>query len=104
MLGRFWLCGQPVATYCLIALLNRFYILFAAFALFIPTLEACRYSVRDVGFADLGSERYKLRIFLNNSEQDKSANRFNQAAKALLIDSNVEFELSKQICKSRLVY
>ena len=95
MLGRFWLCGQPVATYYLIALLNRFYILFAAFALFIPTLEACRYSVRDVGFADLGSERYKLRIFLNNSEQDKSANRFNQAAKALLIDSNVEFELSK---------
>ena len=95
MLGRFWLCGQPVATYYLIALLNRFYILFAAFVLVIPNLEACRYSVRDVGFADLGSERYKLRIFLNNSEQDKSANRFNQAAKALLVDSNVEFELSK---------
>ena len=95
MLGRFWLCGQPVATYYLIALLNRFYTLFAAVALFIPTLEACRYSVRDVGFTDLGSERYKLRISLNNSEHDKSANRFNQAAKALLVDSNVELELFK---------
>ena len=93
MLGRIWLCGQLLGQYYLSTLLNRFFILSAAFSLVIPEGEACRYSVRDVGFADLGSERYKLRCFVGESE-DGSGNRFSQAAKALLGDSNVEFELS----------
>ena len=93
MLGRIWLCGQLLGQYYLSTLLNRFFILSAAFSLVIPEGEACRYSVRDVGFADLGSERYTLRCFVGESE-DESGNRFSQAAKALLGDSNVEFELS----------
>ena len=96
MLGRIWLCGQLEAQYCFSTLLNRFFTLSAAFALVVPAGEACRYSVRDVGFADLGNERYTLRCFVGESDQDESGNRFSQAAKALLGDSNVEFELSTQ--------
>ena len=96
MLGRIWLCGQLVAKYCFSTLLNRLFILSAAFALVIPAGEACRYSVRDVGFADLGNERYTLRCFVSESEQSEPGNRFRQAAKVLLDDSNVEFELSSR--------
>ena len=96
MLGRIWLCGQLIARYYFSTLFNRFFTLSAAFALVIPAVEACRYSVRDVGFADLGNERYTLRCFVSESKKDESGNRFSQAAKVLLGDSNVEFELSIQ--------
>ncbi len=96
MLGRIWLCGQLVGTYCFCELLGRFITLLAAFTLIVPEIEACRYSVRDVGFADLGNERYTFRCFVDAPAQDQSSNRFSQAARALLDDSNVKFELVKR--------
>ncbi|MEC7883834.1 MAG: hypothetical protein VYB35_13125 [Verrucomicrobiota bacterium] len=96
MLGRIWLCGQLVGTYCFCELLGRFITLLAAFTLIVPEIEACRYSVRDVGFADLGNERYTFRCFVDAPGQDQSSNRFSQAARALLDDSNVKFELVKR--------
>jgi hypothetical protein len=61
-----------------------------------PVAEACRYSVRDVGFADLGNERYMLRCFVDDPEKGGSADPLVQAARTLLSDSNVAFELAKR--------
>ena len=61
-----------------------------------PVAKACRYSVRDVGFADLGNERYKLRCFVDDLENGGSADPLGQASRTLLSDSNVAFELAKR--------
>lgn len=96
MLGRFWLCGQRAGTYRSPTLLSRIFILIAAIALGLPLAEACRYSVRDVGFADLGNERYTLLFYVEDPETPDAAGALGQAARTLLGDSNVIFEVAKR--------
>ena len=55
--------------------------------------HACRYTVRDVGFADLGNERYTFFCFVDDQVSEERAKQLAQAAGALLGDSNVRFEL-----------
>ena len=55
--------------------------------------DACRYTVRDVGFADLGNERYTFFCFVDEQVSTERAKQLGQAAGALLGDSNVRFEL-----------
>ena len=55
--------------------------------------HACRYTVRDVGFADLGNERYTFFCFVDGQVSTERAKQLGQAAGALLGDSNVRFEL-----------
>ena len=55
--------------------------------------HACRYTVRDVGFADLGNERYTFFCFVDEQVSTERAKQLGQAAGALLGDSNVRFEL-----------
>ncbi len=57
------------------------------------TSHACRYTVRDVGFADLGNERYTFFCFVDGQVSTERAKQLGQAAGALLGDSNVRFEL-----------
>jgi len=75
--------------------LSRVFIFFAAVALGAPLAEACRYSVRDVGFADLGNERYTLRFHVDDPEKPDAAGALGQATRTLLGDSNVTFELAR---------
>ena len=74
-------------------MLSRIFILIAAIALGVPLAEACRYSVRDVGFADLGNERYTLCFYVEDPETPDAAGALGQAARTLLGDSNVIFEV-----------
>ncbi|MBC8243008.1 MAG: hypothetical protein H8E20_01325 [Verrucomicrobia bacterium] len=55
--------------------------------------QACRYTVRDVGFADLGSERYTFFCFIDEQVPGGQADRLGQAASVLLGDGNVRYEL-----------
>ncbi len=57
------------------------------------TSSACRYSVRDVGFVDLGSSPYRLYGYINNETPESQAEAFKQIAYAVLLDSNVEVEI-----------
>ena len=57
------------------------------------TSHACRYTVRDVGFADLGNERYTFFCFVDGQVSEERVKQLAQAAGALLGDSNVRFEL-----------
>ena len=96
MLGRFWPCGQRTRPYRTRTLVVRIFIFFTAVVLGVPLVEACRYSVRDVGFADLGNERYKLRFHVDDPEKQEAAGVLGQAARTLLGDSNVTLELAKR--------
>ena len=51
--------------------------------------------MRDVGFADLGNERYTLRFHVDDPEKPDAAGALGQAARTLLGDSNVTFELAR---------
>ncbi|MAE30671.1 MAG: hypothetical protein CMO43_03595 [Verrucomicrobiales bacterium] len=55
--------------------------------------QACRYTVRDVGFADLGSEQYTFFCFIDGQVPAGQADRLGQAASVLLSDANVRYEL-----------
>lgn len=96
MLEGIWPCGQRAEPYLTRTLFSRSVIFFAALTVLTPVAEACRYSVRDVGFADLGNERYTLRCFVDDPENGGSADPLGQAARTLLSDSNVAFELANR--------
>ncbi len=51
------------------------------------TAWACRYSVRDTGFVDLGTETYRLEF----SGADPLATIYRQTAAGLLVDANIGF-------------
>ena len=55
--------------------------------------QACRYTVRDVGFADLGSEQYTFFCFIDGQVPAGQADRLGQAASVLFSDANVRYEL-----------
>ena len=57
------------------------------------TSHACRYTVRDVGFADLGNERYTFFCFVDGQVSEERVKQLGQAAGAVRGDSNVRFEL-----------
>jgi len=53
---------------------------------------ACRYSVRDTGFVDLGSSAYRLELVAHPDFPDSLRQTFRQSAAALLLESNIAFE------------
>ncbi|MGE3309665.1 MAG: hypothetical protein AB7O66_06820 [Limisphaerales bacterium] len=56
-----------------------------------PSTLACRYSVRDTGFVDLGSEPYRLILHRGPETPSPIPTDFEQAAAAVLLDANVRF-------------
>ena len=56
-----------------------------------PTL-GCRYNVRDIGFADLGSNSYYLFGYVNQDTPEQAIATFKQTAGQVLAESNVKFE------------
>jgi len=53
---------------------------------------ACRYNVRDVGFADLGSEPYYLYGYVSQSTSVVITSSFQKISSAALMESNIKFE------------
>jgi len=72
---------------------NALYNLFVALLVAASAAQACRYTVRDVGFADLGSERYTFFYFIDEQVPGVQADRLAQAASVLFSDANVRYEL-----------
>lgn len=59
----------------------------------VPDALACRFTVRDVGFVDLGSPPYHLYGFVKNDTPEEAVTTFRRIARAALIDSNVDVEM-----------
>ena len=57
------------------------------------TVLACRYTVRDVGFVDLGEPGYHVYLCVRNDTPKELTDTFKQVSYAALLDSNVEFEV-----------
>ncbi len=71
----------------------RLPILFAWMLAAVATGHACRYTVRDVGFADLGNERYTFYCFVDDQVLGARVDQLGQAAAVLFGDANVQFQL-----------
>lgn len=57
------------------------------------TAFGCAYTVRDVGFADIGSVPYRLYYYVQNDTPTELVSMFRQISYAALIDSNVEAKI-----------
>ena len=71
----------------------RLPILFIAMLAATVVGQACRYTVRDVGFADLGNERYTFYCFVDDQVPGARVDQLGQAAAVLFGDANVQFQL-----------
>ncbi len=58
------------------------------FAVCVP----CRFTVRDVGFVDLGDSRYKLHVFISGQESPTAKATLERLCKAQLLDVNADVE------------
>ncbi len=71
----------------------RLSILFAGTLAAAVAGQACRYTVRDVGFVDLGNERYTFFCFIDDQVPGERVDQLGQAASVLFGDANVRFQL-----------
>ena len=66
---------------------------FVATALFLIVLSssvfACRYTVREIGFADFGKDSYQFVLFKDNRISDANAKLFKTISYAALLDANI---------------
>lgn len=61
-------------------------------ALCAPSAFGCRYSVRDVGFVDLGTPSYTLYTYIDSTTPEDLVSQLNAIAYAALLDANIEPE------------
>lgn len=54
---------------------------------------ACRYTVREIGFADYGADSYHFYLFKDNRISDKDATDFKKISYAALLDANVSAQI-----------
>ena len=54
---------------------------------------ACRFNVRDVGFVDLGSDPYRLYIFVPENTPRADLEIIQSTAYATYLESNIKFEI-----------
>ena len=67
--------------------------MFAGILAAVEAGHACRYTVRDVGFADLGNERFTFFCFIDDQVSGAQVDRLGQTASVLFVDANVRFQL-----------
>lgn len=60
---------------------------------FVFQARACRYTVREIGYADFGVTPYKLIFFYDNETPDKQVKTFRRVTYAALYDANVVVEM-----------
>ena len=54
---------------------------------------ACKYTVRDIGFTDLGATEYKLYFYVDKTTSEEIISTFEQLAYAAFLDANVQIEI-----------
>jgi len=54
---------------------------------------SCKYTVRDIGFTDLGSTPYQLYFYVDDSTSEEIISSFQRITYAALLDANVEAEV-----------
>ncbi len=54
---------------------------------------ACKYTVRDIGFTDLGATEYKLYFYVDKTTPEEIISTFEQLAYTAFLDANVQFEI-----------
>jgi hypothetical protein len=78
--------------HCLIAGLTKRLAILLACLLSVEAM-ACRFNVRDVGFVDLGSEPYRLYLFVGDAMPPTERESLQSIATATFYDSNVKAQL-----------
>ncbi|RJP18645.1 MAG: hypothetical protein C4527_28680 [Candidatus Omnitrophota bacterium] len=63
------------------------------FCWFSASVHACRYNVRDVGFVDLGSNAYRLYVYVDGTVSEEIVTTIRQISYAALLDSNIKTEI-----------
>ncbi len=66
--------------------------IFLIFLLTIPAL-ACRYTVREIGFADFGTDNYQLYFYKDQNVSPEMEAQFKRISYAALLDANVQAEI-----------
>jgi hypothetical protein len=61
-------------------------------SIFYSTAFGCKYTVRDIGFTDLGATPYQLYFYVDDQTPDKIVSTFQRVAYAALLDANIETE------------
>ena len=59
----------------------------------------CRYNVREVGFADLGIEPYRLHVFVDGNTPEETARTIENTGQAELLETNVMFEMVDTVAR-----
>lgn len=54
---------------------------------------ACRYTVREIGYTDLGDTDFHLYLFVNNDTAKETIEGFQQVGYAMLLDTNVKISI-----------
>ncbi len=54
-----------------------------------PASFACRYTVREIGFADFGQDEYRFVLFKDGRISDADAKTFMNTARAAMLDANI---------------
>ena len=67
-----------------------FFLFIASCFIYSPNALACKYTVRDIGFTDLGSSPYQLYFYVDAGTPQDIINSFERFAYASLLESNVE--------------
>jgi hypothetical protein len=74
--------------------LSKLVLIFLLCSLFLqPTVSACRYNVRDIGFIDVGIEPYYLYGYINNSIPQNITVGLTQILRAELAETNIKTEV-----------
>jgi len=58
-----------------------------------PEINACRYTIREIGFSDLGSVPYTACFFINSTTSPEEQEILKKLSFALLYETNVKFEI-----------
>ena len=70
------------------------FILFLVFSMLsFVQVFACRYTVREIGYTDLGDTDFHLYLFVNNDSSKETIEGFQQVGYAMLLDTNVKISI-----------
>ena len=72
---------------------NFYWLLFFFQLVWSVSAFACKYTVRDIGFTDLGAIEYKLYFYVDKTTPKEIISTFEQLTYAAFLDANVEIEI-----------
>ena len=71
----------------------RIVIVFLLNGILLPASFACKYTIREIGFTDIGSQPYLLYFFVQNNTSEDIVSTFRKVAYPVLMDTNVKSEI-----------